>query len=132
MPRFDNFDKKFQKGNWKRITLRKNDAQKARNLPPLSLYSSCRVIKMEEEEGSAKEGRRNHSREEGAQKSESRGNYGRGRGEKRSAGLTVRLKGKRQVSFSLSLCFEKPEEVGRVEKGCVCVCVCVSCLFKQL
>lgn len=35
MPRFDNFDKKFQNGNWKRITLRKNDAQKARNLPPL-------------------------------------------------------------------------------------------------
>lgn len=75
------------------------------------------LFKMEEET-SAKEKSFAWAQVEGAQKSESRGNYGRV-GVAKSSGLTVRLKGKRK-SLSLSLCFEKPEEVGGRLKKAVC------------
>ena len=73
----------------------------AQDLLPPPLFS-CRVFKMEEET-SAKEKSFAWAQAEGAQKSESRGNYGRV-GVAKSAGLTVRLKGKRNsLSLSLSL-----------------------------
>lgn len=82
-----------------------------------------------EEEASAKEKSFAWAQAEGAQKSESRGNYGRV-GVAKSAGLTVRLKGKRNshsLSLFHSLFFRKARRGWRkVEKDCV------SCLFKEV
>lgn len=83
------------------------------------------LFKMEEET-SAKEKSFAWAQVEGAQKSESRGNYGRV-GVAKSSGLTVRLKGKRKsLSLSLSLFRKARRGWRKVEKGCV------SCLFKEL
>lgn len=117
---FDNFDTKFQNVE-KEISRNYYFSRVMRKSSSSTLFSPFTFLaflfKMEEET-SAKEKSFAWAQVEGAQKSESRGNYGRV-GVAKSSGLTVRLKGKRK-SLSLSLCFEKPEEVGGRLKKAVC------------